>query len=84
MPDTKDGATKSGAKKSGARKTARKTSGAMLKIKQVRSGIGRPEMHLRTLKALGLRYHQHVTEVPDSPAVWGMLFQVRHLVEIQN
>ena len=81
MPETKSGAKKSGAKKGGARKTAQ---GAMLKIKQVRSGIGRPEMHLRTLKALGLRYHQHVTEVPDSPAVRGMLFQVRHLVEIQN
>jgi len=55
-----------------------------LTVKQVRSGIGRPPVHRRTLKALGLKHHQDVTEVPDSPAVRGMLFQVRHLVEIQE
>jgi large subunit ribosomal protein L30 len=62
----------------------KKPSGGKLTVKQVRSGIGRPETQLRTLRALGLRYHQQVTEVSDTPAVRGMLFQVRHLVEIQN
>ena len=61
-----------------------KKPGGKITVKQVRSGIGRPEMHLRTLRALGLRYHQQVTEVADTPAVRGMLFQVRHLVEIQD
>ncbi len=61
---------------------ARKGTGTRLRVKQVRSGIGRPAVHRRTLEALGLRHHQHVVEVVDSPAIRGMLFQVRHLVEV--
>jgi large subunit ribosomal protein L30 len=57
-------------------------AGAKLRVKQVRSGIGRPALHRRTLVAIGLRHHQDVVEVSDSPAVRGMLFQVRHLVEV--
>jgi large subunit ribosomal protein L30 len=48
----------------------------------VRSGIGRPALHRRTLRALGLKHHQDVVEVVDTPAIRGMLFQVRHLVEV--
>jgi large subunit ribosomal protein L30 len=51
-------------------------------VKQVRSGSGRPALHRRTLQALGLRHHQDVIEVTDTPAIRGMLFQVRHLVEV--
>jgi large subunit ribosomal protein L30 len=57
-------------------------SGARLRVKQVRSGSGRPAVHRRTLRALGLKHHQDVVEVTDSPAIRGMLFQVRHLVEV--
>ena len=57
-------------------------SGKQLRVKQVRSGIGRPALHKRTLVALGLRHHQDVIEVRDTPAIRGMLFQVRHLVEV--
>jgi len=58
------------------------TAGGTLRVKQVRSGSGRPALHRRTLQALGLRHHQDVIEVKDSPAIRGMLFQVRHLVEV--
>jgi large subunit ribosomal protein L30 len=51
-------------------------------VKQVRSGIGRPAIHRRTLAALGLRHHQDVVVVRDTPAMRGMLLQVRHLVEV--
>ena len=57
-------------------------AGKQLRVKQVRSGIGRPALHRRTLEALGLRHHQDVTEVRDTPSIRGMLFQVRHLVEV--
>ena len=57
-------------------------TGAKLRVKQVRSGIGRPALHRRTLVALGLKHHQDVVEVTDSPAIRGMLYQVRHLVEV--
>jgi len=48
----------------------------------VRSGIGRPALHRRTLRAIGLRHHQDVVQVADTPRMRGMLFQVRHLVEV--
>lgn len=70
-------------------KTSKKTPGRddakdKLRVKQVRSGIGRPAVHRRTLRALGLKHHQDVVEVTDSPAIRGMLFQVRHLVEVTS
>lgn len=54
-----------------------------LRITQVRSGIGRPEVHKRTLRALGLK-HQRTVIQEDSPAIRGMLFHVRHLVDVQE
>ena len=55
-----------------------------LKITQVRSGIGRPGVHRRTLKALGLRKHQQSVIQDDSPAIRGMIFQVQHLVRVEE
>jgi large subunit ribosomal protein L30 len=55
-----------------------------LRVRQVRSGIGRPALHRRTLAALGLRRHQQTVEHDDTPAIRGMLFQVRHLVEVEE
>jgi large subunit ribosomal protein L30 len=54
-----------------------------LKVTQIRSGNGRPETHRRTLKALGLR-HQHSVIHEENEAIKGMLFQVRHLVEVSE
>ena len=56
--------------------------GGKLQVKQTRSVSGRTELHRRTLRALGLRYHQQTIEITDSPAIRGMLFQVRHLIEV--
>ena len=53
-----------------------------LRIRQVRSGIGRPATECRTLEALGLKHHQHTVVKKDHPALRGMLRQVRHLVEV--
>lgn len=53
-----------------------------IRIRQIRSRIGRPEKHRRTLEALGLRRHQQTVEHTDTPAIRGMLHQVRHLVEV--
>ena len=55
-----------------------------LRITQVRSGVGRPETHRRTLRALGLRRHQGSVIQQDSPAIRGMVFQVRHLVRVDE
>ena len=55
-----------------------------LKITQIRSGIGKPGTHRRTLQALGIKRHQQSVVQVDSPAIRGMLFQVRHLVSVQE
>ena len=63
----------------------KETAGApqYVQVTQVKSGVGRPETHCRTLRALGLR-HQHTVVLPDNEAIRGMLFQVRHLVEVSK
>lgn len=53
-----------------------------LAVKQVRSGIGHADTFRRTLQSLGLRHHQHRIVVSDTPAIRGMLYKVRHLVEV--
>jgi large subunit ribosomal protein L30 len=51
-------------------------------IKQIRSGIGRPTKHRRTLEALGIKRHQQTVIQNDTPAIRGMIDQVSHLVEV--
>ena len=53
-----------------------------LKIKQVRSGIGRPLRQKRTLEALGFKKLNQTIEVEVSPQVQGMINKVSHLIEI--
>ncbi|TVR55260.1 MAG: 50S ribosomal protein L30 [Gemmatimonadales bacterium] len=55
-----------------------------LEVTQVRSGIGRPGRHRRTLRALGFTRHQQTRIHEDTPAIRGMLEQVRHLVEVRS
>ncbi|MEX0979721.1 MAG: 50S ribosomal protein L30 [Gemmatimonadota bacterium] len=55
-----------------------------LEITQVRSGIGRPDKHRRTLKALGIKKHQGSVVHDDTPAIRGMVFQVSHLVSVRE
>jgi large subunit ribosomal protein L30 len=54
-----------------------------LRVKQIRSGIGQPATMRRTLAALGLRHHQQTVVVRDTPSIRGMLFKVRHLIEVE-
>lgn len=56
----------------------------MLRITQVRSGVGRPDLHRRTLRALGFKKHQQTVVLPDNAAIRGMIFQVRHLVSVSE
>ena len=65
------------------RKSAAKKS-TQLRIRQVRSGNGRPQVHKDTLRALGLKHHQDIVVQPDNAAIRGMVFKVRHLVEVSE
>ena len=55
-----------------------------LRIKQVRSSIGRPARQKRTLQALGLRKMNHSREVVATPQVLGMIDKVKHLVAVEE
>jgi large subunit ribosomal protein L30 len=63
--------------------TAKKSSAKkMLKIQQVRSGIGFPRTQREVLKSLGLRRIRHTVERQDTPAVRGAVAKIQHLVRI--
>ena len=53
-----------------------------IKIKQVRSTNGCKQDQVRTVRALGLRKIDDIHELPDNESVRGMIFKVKHLVEI--
>ena len=53
-----------------------------LRIRQRRSASGHPPVIRRTLEALGLKFYQDVVVKTDHPALRGMLYQVRHLIEV--
>lgn len=54
-----------------------------LRIKQVRSVIGRPERQKRTMRALGLRKINHTREVEATPQILGMIEKVKHLITVE-
>lgn len=60
------------------------SKGRRLAITQVRSGIGRPGKHRRTLEALGFRKHQQTVVHDDTPGIRGMVAQIPHLVEVRE
>lgn len=53
-----------------------------LKIKYVRSTIGRPRKQKEIVRSLGLRKLNQVVERPDTPAVRGVVNKVPHLLKI--
>jgi len=55
-----------------------------IRIRQVKSGIGRPLNQKRTLEALGLRKIQGVVEHEASPQIIGMVNKVKHLIEVEE
>jgi large subunit ribosomal protein L30 len=56
----------------------------LLKITQVRSGVGRKEIHQRTLRALGLKHHQQSVVQQDTPAIQGMIRQISYMLDVQE
>jgi len=56
---------------------------AKIKVKQIKSGIKRPQNQKRTLEALGLRKIGQVVEHDDTPSILGMINTVKHLVSTE-
>ena len=57
-------------------------TGKVIRIEQTGSPIRRHHTQRKTLIGLGLNRIGRVAEVPDTPAVRGMLVKVKHLVRI--
>jgi large subunit ribosomal protein L30 len=55
-----------------------------LKVKQVRSGIGRKQNQRETLRSLGLKRIGDVVVKEDRPEIRGMLATVPHLVTVEE
>ena len=53
-----------------------------IKLKQVRSRIGRPKDQKRTLDALGLRKMNAVVEHDATPQILGMVNKIKHLITV--
>jgi large subunit ribosomal protein L30 len=57
--------------------------GQKLAVTWVRSAIGRQARQRITIRGLGLRRLNQTVEVPDTPAVRGMIQKVIHLVRVE-
>ncbi|MGE4282933.1 MAG: 50S ribosomal protein L30 [Clostridia bacterium] len=57
---------------------------AKLRIKLVKSVIGRKDDHIATVKALGLKRIRDIVEQQDTPQIRGMVNKVSHLVEVEE
>ena len=53
-----------------------------IKIKQVRSRIGRPKDQKLTLDALGLTKMNKVVEHNATPQILGMVRKIQHLIKV--
>ncbi|MBD3815627.1 MAG: 50S ribosomal protein L30 [Halothiobacillus sp.] len=57
---------------------------SMIRIKLIRSTIGRLASHKACVKGLGLRRMNHEVEVMDTPENRGMINKVEYLLEVQE
>lgn len=57
---------------------------AKIKIKLVRSLIGRKQDQIDTVKALGLKKINSMVEKDDTPQIRGMINKISHMVEVEE
>jgi large subunit ribosomal protein L30 len=55
-----------------------------LKVTMIRSMNGRPEKHREILRGMGLRKMHRTVELPDNPAMRGMIAKVAHMVKVEE
>ena len=56
----------------------------LVRVTLVKSAIGYSKRHKATIRALGLRRMHQTVEHVDSPSLRGMLYQVNHLVVVEE
>jgi large subunit ribosomal protein L30 len=73
--------------KAAAKKTRKKTAkspGKQVKIRLIRSLIGRPQKQHEVIKGLGLRRIDSEVIRKDCPEIRGMIRKVPHLVKVEE
>lgn len=55
-----------------------------VRITLVKSPIGYEKSQGETARALGLRKMNETVELQDSPSVRGMIYKIRHLVQVEE
>jgi len=60
------------------------SDGKRIQVTQVKSMIGFDRRQRATMRGLGLRRIRQTVDVPDTPAVRGMVRKVRHLVRVED
>ena len=55
-----------------------------IKVTQIASPIGRPEIQRKTLIGLGLNKMNKTAELEDTPSIRGMIRKVAHLVKVEE
>ena len=58
--------------------------GKMLKVKKVKSEIGRPEKQRKILRGMGLNKLNNTVTLVDTPQTRGMINKVIHLVSVEE
>jgi len=55
-----------------------------LRIRQIRSASGKEASQKATVEALGIRRLHQIVEHTDTPQIRGMIFKIRHLLEVEE
>ncbi|HEX5130081.1 MAG TPA: 50S ribosomal protein L30 [Usitatibacter sp.] len=59
-------------------------SGKKIKVTLVKGLTATKHKHRESVKGLGLKRRSHTVEVPDTPAVRGMINRVSYLVKVEE
>jgi len=55
-----------------------------IKVTQIGSATGRPEIQRKTLIGLGLNKMYKTVELEDTPSIRGMIKKVSHLLKVED
>ena len=53
-----------------------------LRVRLVKGLMGTKQEHRATARGLGLKWRNHCVELPDTPAIRGMINRIAYLVEV--
>lgn len=57
---------------------------ARIRVTQIKSKIGQPEVQKRILASLGIRKMHQTVEHDDTPQIMGMINKLKHLVKVEK